>query len=86
MRSTRSFVKIKPSRNGYITLSFTDVGKACLSREFLTPQICLNTIRENKILAKISEFTVLSNPTSSNETLMESAVLTRLYMETFTQH
>ena len=30
----RSFVKIKPSRNGKITLSFIDIGKSCLSREF----------------------------------------------------
>ena len=32
----RSFVKIGPSRNGEITMSFTDVGKSCPSREFLT--------------------------------------------------
>ena len=57
----RSFVKIKPSRNGGITLSFIDIGKSCLIREFFTSLICLlNTIRENKILAKISESTVLS--------------------------
>ena len=31
----RSFVKIKSSRNGEITLSFTDEGKSCHSREFL---------------------------------------------------
>ena len=30
----RSFVKIKSSRNGEITLSFTDIGKACPSLEF----------------------------------------------------
>ena len=40
----RSFVKIKPSRNGEITLSFTDIGISCLSREFLTSQICLLTL------------------------------------------
>ena len=40
-------------QNGEITLSFTDIGKSCLSREFLTPQISFNAIRENKILAKI---------------------------------
>ena len=34
----RSFVKIKPLRNGKITLSFTGVGKSCLSREFLSGQ------------------------------------------------
>ena len=27
----RSFVKIKPSRNGKITLSFIDIGKSCLT-------------------------------------------------------
>ena len=37
----RSFVKIKPSRNGGITLSFIDGGKSCLSREFSMSQICL---------------------------------------------
>ena len=37
----RSFSKIKPSRH---TLSVTDVGKSCQSREFLTWQICLLTL------------------------------------------
>ena len=37
----RSFVKIKPLRNGKITLSFIDIGKSCLSREFFTSLICL---------------------------------------------
>ena len=41
----RSFVKIKSrSRNGEIPLSFTDAGKSCPSREFLTRQICLLTL------------------------------------------
>ena len=39
----RSFVKIKPSQNAKITLSFTDVDKSCPSHEFLTWQICLLT-------------------------------------------
>ena len=39
----RSFVKIKPSRNGEITLPLIDIGKSCLCREFLTSQICLLT-------------------------------------------
>ena len=30
----RSFVKIMPSQNGKITLSFTDLGKSCHCREF----------------------------------------------------
>ena len=37
----RSFVNIKPSRNGKITLSFIDIGKSCLNREFLLSLICL---------------------------------------------
>ena len=36
-----SFMKIKSSRNGEITLSFTDVGKSCPSHDVLLPQICL---------------------------------------------
>ena len=55
----RSFVRIKPSRNGEITLSFTEVGKPCLSRDFFTvANMSFNDIRENEVLAKISEFTV----------------------------
>ena len=54
----RSFVKIKSSRNGEITLSFTDKGKSCRSRKFLTSQMSFNAVSENKILAKIFEFTV----------------------------
>ena len=37
----RSFVKVKPSRNGKITLSFIDIVESCLSREFATSHICL---------------------------------------------
>ena len=37
----RSFVKIKPSRNGKITLSFIDKGKSCLICVFFTSLICL---------------------------------------------
>ena len=40
----RSFVKIELSRNGDITLSFTDLGESCHIREFLTSQICLLTL------------------------------------------
>ena len=55
----RSFVKIKSSRNAEITVSFTDICKSCPSREFLPSQMFLfNTIRENKIFAKISGFAV----------------------------
>ena len=54
-----SFVKIKSSQNVEITQSFTDIGKSCPSPKFLASQICLNAIPENKILAKISGFTVV---------------------------
>ena len=37
----RSFVKIKFSQYGEITLSFTDIGKSFPSCEFLTSQISL---------------------------------------------
>ena len=55
----RSFVKIKPSRNGRITLSFIDIVKSCLSREFFTSLICLLMLFAKKNLAKISESTVI---------------------------
>ena len=35
------FVKLKPARNGKITMSFADIRISCPSREFLTSQICL---------------------------------------------
>ena len=35
----QSFVKIKPSQNGEITLLFTDIGKSCPSCNFLMWQI-----------------------------------------------
>ena len=55
----RSLVKIKPSRNGKITLSFIDKRKFCLSREFFhITNMNLNAISVNKIIAKISEITV----------------------------
>ena len=55
----QSFVKSKPSWNGEITLSFTDMGKSCPSGEFLRLQICLltNVFHENKILTKIDSIT-----------------------------
>ena len=53
----RSFVK-KSSRNGRFILSFTDEGKSCHSREFYVANMSFNAIRDNKILAKVSEFTV----------------------------
>ena len=40
----QSFVKIKSSRNGEITLSITDICKSCASRGFLASQMCLLTL------------------------------------------
>ena len=51
-------MKIKPSQNGKNSLSFNDDDKSCHNSDFLTWQICLNAICGNKILAKISEFTI----------------------------
>ena len=42
------------------TLSFIDKGKSCLNREFFTSLVCLLMLfAKNKILAKISESTVI---------------------------
>ena len=56
----RSFVKIKSSRNGEIVLSFTDKGKSCelIVVNFYAANMSFNAIGENKILAKVSKFTV----------------------------
>ena len=53
----RNFVKIEPSRNGDITLSSTDVNHS-LFTNFKVANMSFNATRENKTLAKISEFTV----------------------------
>ena len=37
----RSFVKIKPSWNGKITLSFIDIGQFCLNHELFISLMCL---------------------------------------------
>ena len=47
----RGFVKVKPSRNGEITLSVTDIGQLCPSRQCLMLQICLLML-----FTKICEF------------------------------
>ena len=39
-------------------MSFTDIEKPCPSRELKNANISFNAFRENKILVKISEFTV----------------------------
>ena len=51
-------MKIKPSRNGKITLSFIDIGKSCLNRGFFTSLVCLLKLFAKINLAKISESTV----------------------------
>ena len=40
----RRFVKIKHSRIGDITLSFTDMGKSCTVRDLFTSQVYLLTL------------------------------------------
>ena len=40
----RSFVKIKSSRIGEITISFTNISKSRYCREFPTSQICVLTL------------------------------------------
>ena len=46
-------MKIKPSCNAEITLSFTDISNACPSREFLTWQLCLlKNMEAGKIFTK----------------------------------
>ena len=55
----RSFVKIKSSRIGEITKPFTDIGKSRPSCEFFyVANMCFNAIRENKMPARIPEFTM----------------------------
>ena len=66
----RSFVRIESSRNGEITLSFTDIGKSCPSSNVLTSQICLLTL-----FAKISESTVSSILSTRVEHIYEKIVL-----------
>ena len=56
---SQNFTKTKHSENGDITLPFIDVGKSCSSLGiFNIVNIYFIGIHENKILAKISEFTV----------------------------
>ena len=80
-------MKIKPSRIGDITLSFTDIGKSCPVRNFFTSQMCLNAISENKILGKISEFTVcylrINCWTESQRNLLSDLLTQAGYKSTF---
>ena len=60
------FHKIKSSQNEEIILLFTDISKLCPSREFYNvSNMSFNLICENKILAKISEFTVKRTTTQN---------------------
>ena len=54
----RSFVKMKSSQIGEITLLFTDIGTSHPCREFSASKICVLTLFAKNNLAKISEFTV----------------------------
>ena len=55
----QSFMKIKSSQNGKITLSFVNMTKSCPSHELFMSEICLITLLAKiKIFKKIFEFTV----------------------------
>ena len=57
---SQSFVETKSSLNGEITLSITDIEvNHVLATIFNVTSISFNAIPENKILAKISGFTVV---------------------------
>ena len=59
----QSFVKINPHKLAKSLCLFTDIGKSNFYREFFyIPNMCFNPIRKNKVLAKISEFTVAPGP------------------------
>ena len=67
-------MKINPSGNGEITLSFTDVGKSFPSCNFFyMSNVTFNAVWENKIIVKISEFTVF-NQGSYSRTLTERKI------------
>ena len=56
----QSFLKIKSSRNGKITLSFVNMAKSYPSQLFLMSQICLLTLfAKIKFTQKFFEFTVV---------------------------
>ena len=54
-------MKLKPSRNGKITQSFTDIRTYIMPKSRISnvANMSFNAIRKNKILAKIFEFTIL---------------------------
>ena len=54
----QSFMKIKLSRNGEITLSLMKVNHVIVAN-FYVANMSFNTIPKNKIPAKTSKFTVL---------------------------
>ena len=55
----RSFVKIKSSQKGEITLSTMDIGESYHSRKIFRSKYVFNGIREIKILAKIPDLQYL---------------------------
>ena len=57
----RTFMKIKASQNGEITVLFTDVSNSCPSREFLMSQICLLTLLAKSNYCENFAFTVNSH-------------------------
>ena len=60
VNSDAKFHKNKKTAKVEITLSITDLGKSCPSRKFFNlASMSFNAIRKNKILVKISQFTVL---------------------------
>ena len=76
----RRFVKIKPSRNGEITLSFMDVNHAPIAIFFYFANMSFKVLRENKIIAKISEITVaLRDHRTVKRTISESALVSELF-------
>ena len=76
-------MKINPSRNGVITLSFTDVGKSFPSCIFFyMSNVTFNAVCENKFIVKISEFTVF-NQGSYSRTRTERKINVKDYSGIF---
>ena len=46
----RSFARIRPSRNGEITLPLPDIDKSCSIRDFLSLQTCILTLFAKRII------------------------------------
>ena len=72
----RSFLKIITWQNGKISLLLTAVDKSYFSK---VPNMSFNGIHENKILAKISGFSVLGVKAKFGFVVQGSYVLTGLF-------